>query len=103
MIDTSFNLNMASDNSNQLVIEMINVLKDKRLEHLNTPEKKVSLRSFAAEHNLDPSMISRAEDSDPDKRRIPSLNFWFDWVKALSTTLPEIIEEAETRLNKSNS
>lgn len=70
---------MASTQANQLVREMANVLKERRLKI------GASMNALSASSYLDRAALHRAEAGE----RIPSLAFWIDWADTLGVCLED--------------
>jgi hypothetical protein len=81
---------MASQLANDMVREMANVLKERRIKI------EASMNALAASSYLDRAALHRAEASD----RIPSLAFWLDWSDTLGVSLEKVMAEARKRVGK---
>lgn len=81
---------MASSQADQMVKEMANVLKERRLKI------GASMNALSASSYLDRAALHRAEAGD----RIPSLAFWLDWSDTLGVPLEKVIAEARKRVGK---
>jgi hypothetical protein len=81
---------MASPKADQVVKEMANVLKERRLKI------GASMNALSASSYLDRAALHRAEAGD----RIPSLAFWVDWADTLGMPLEKVMAEARTRVGK---
>jgi transcriptional regulator with XRE-family HTH domain len=81
---------MASPQADQVVKEMANVLKERRLKI------GASMNALAASSYLDRAALHRAEAGD----RIPSLAFWVDWADTLGVPLEKVMAEARKRVGK---
>lgn len=81
---------MASQQANDVVREMANVLKERRIKI------GASMNALAASSYLDRAALHRAEAGD----RIPSLAFWVDWSDTLGVPLEKVIAEARKRVGK---
>jgi hypothetical protein len=81
---------MASPQADQVVKEMANVLKERRLKI------GASMNALAASSYLDRAALHRAEAGD----RIPSLAFWVDWADTLGLPLEKVMAEARKRVGK---
>jgi hypothetical protein len=81
---------MASKEADKMVVEMANVLKDRRLS------ARVSMNALSAASYLDRAALHRAEAGE----RIPSMAFWIDWSDTLGTSLEKVIAEARKRTGK---
>ena len=81
---------MASTQADQMVKEMANVLKERRIKI------GASMNALAASSYLDRAALHRAEAGD----RIPSLAFWVDWADTLGMPLEKVIAEARKRTGK---
>ena len=81
---------MASPLAEQLVREMANVLKERRIKIA------ASMNALSAASYLDRAALHRAESGD----RIPSLAFWVDWADTLGVPLEKVIAEARKRVGK---
>lgn len=81
---------MASQQANDMVREMANVLKERRIKNA------ASMNALAASSYLDRAALHRAEAGD----RIPSLAFWLDWADTLGTSLEKVMAEARKRTGK---
>jgi transcriptional regulator with XRE-family HTH domain len=81
---------MASSQAQQMVTEMANVLRERRLKI------GASMNALAASSYLDRAALHRAEAGE----RIPSLAFWIDWADTLGTSLEKVIAEARKRVGK---
>jgi urease gamma subunit len=81
---------MASKEADKMVVEMANVLKERRLS------AGISMNALSAASYLDRAALHRAESGD----RIPSLAFWIDWADTLSMSLEKVIAEARKRAGK---
>ena len=81
---------MASPQADQMVREMANVLKERRIKI------SASMNALAASSYLDRAALHRAEAGD----RIPSLAFWVDWADTLGMPLEKVMAEARKRVGK---
>ena len=81
---------MASPQADQMVREMANVLKERRIKI------SASMNALAASSYLDRAALHRAEAGD----RIPSLAFWVDWSDTLGVPLEKVMAEARKRVGK---
>lgn len=81
---------MASPQADQMVREMANVLKERRIK------LAASMNALAASSYLDRAALHRAEAGD----RIPSLAFWVDWSDTLGVPLERVMAEARKRVGK---
>jgi transcriptional regulator with XRE-family HTH domain len=81
---------MASQQAEQMVQEMANVLKERRLKI------GASMNALSAASYLDRAALHRAEAGD----RIPSLAFWVDWADTLGIPLEKVMAEARKRVGK---
>ncbi len=81
---------MASPLAEQMVREMANVLKERRIKIA------ASMNALSAASYLDRAALHRAESGD----RIPSLAFWVDWADTLGVPLEKVIAEARKRVGK---
>ena len=81
---------MASPQAAQMVREMANVLKERRLKI------GASMNALSASSYLDRAALHRAEEGD----RIPSLAFWIDWADTLGLSLEKVVAEARKRVGK---
>ena len=81
---------MASPQANEMVREMANVLKERRIKI------EASMNALAASSYLDRAALHRAEAGD----RIPSLAFWLDWSDTLGIPLEKVTAEARKRVGK---
>lgn len=81
---------MASSQADQMVKEMANVLKERRLKI------GASMNALSASSYLDRAALHRAEAGD----RIPSLAFWLDWSDTLGVPLEKVIADARKRVGK---
>ena len=81
---------MASQQANEMVREMANVLRERRIKI------GASMNALAASSNLDRAALQRAEAGD----RIPSLAFWVDWSDTLGVSLEKVMAEARKRVGK---
>lgn len=81
---------MASPLAEQMVREMANVLKERRIKIV------ASMNALSAASYLDRAALHRAESGD----RIPSLAFWVDWADTLGVPLEKVIAEARKRVGK---
>lgn len=81
---------MASQLANDMVREMANVLKERRIKI------GASMNALAASSYLDRAALHRAEAGD----RIPSMAFWADWSDTLGMPLEKVMAEARKRVGK---
>jgi len=81
---------MASSQAAEMVREMANVLKERRLKI------GASMNALSASSYLDRAALHRAEEGD----RIPSLAFWVDWADTLGVPLEKVVAEARKRVGK---
>jgi hypothetical protein len=86
----SYSCYMASPQAQQMVEEMANILKQRRIAI------KASMNGLAAASYLDRAALHRAENGE----RIPSLPFWIDWADTLGVSLEIVIAEARDRTGK---
>jgi transcriptional regulator with XRE-family HTH domain len=81
---------MASQKADEMVRQMAEVLKERRLKI------GASMNALASSSCLDRAALHRAEAGD----RIPSLAFWVDWADTLGVSLENVMAEARKRAGK---
>ena len=81
---------MASPKADEMVKQMAEVLKERRLKI------GASMNALSSSSYLDRAALHRAEAGD----RIPSLAFWIDWADTLGISVEDVIKEARKRVSK---